>query len=96
MSFRTIPFLALLALLVGALFPPAARSVDEKDLLPVDQAFALEAKAESRDRILLTWRIAPGYYLYRHRIHAEGLAGGTLALPPGPLTVSTNTRESCS
>ena len=83
MSFRTIPFLALLALLVGALFPPAARAVDEKDLLPVDQAFALEAKAESRDRILLTWRIAPGYYLYRHRIHAEGLPGGTLALPPG-------------
>ena len=60
-----------------------ARAVDEKDLLPVDQAFALQAKATAPDRIELTWKIAPGYYLYRHRASVEGLEGGSLAMPDG-------------
>ncbi|UHQ20787.1 protein-disulfide reductase DsbD [Lysobacter sp. KIS68-7] len=74
-----------LALLVGAsaLHAPNARAVDEKDLLPVDQAFALSAKAVSRDRIELSWRIAPGYYLYRQRTSVEGIEGGVLSMPEG-------------
>ena len=75
--------LAMLALLGAMLLPGVAQAVDEKDLLPVDQAFAMTATAATRDRIELRWRIAPGYYLYRHRIRAEGLANGALALPPG-------------
>lgn len=75
--------LATLALLVALVFPPEARAVDEKDLLPVDQAFALQATATSRDHVELRWRIAPGYYLYKHRIHAEGLVDGRLSLPQG-------------
>jgi len=79
---------ATLALLFAglSLFAPRdARAVDERDLLPVDQAFALEAKAASRERIDLTWRVAPGYYLYRHRIAVEstGFDDGSLALPKG-------------
>ena len=74
-----------LALLVAAVatHAPAARAVDEKDLLPVDQAFALQAHAIAHDRIALTWKIAPGYYLYRQRTSAEGIAGGVLDMPPG-------------
>jgi thiol:disulfide interchange protein DsbD len=45
--------------------------VDESDLLPVDQAFALSTKAVSRERIEFTWAIAPGYYLYRERIKIQ-------------------------
>ena len=62
-----------------------ARAVDEKDLLPVDQAFALQAKATAPDRIELTWKIAPGYYLYRHRTSVESadFAGASLQMPPG-------------
>lgn len=60
-----------------------ARAVDESQLLPVDQAFALQAKATAADRIELTWKIAPGYYLYRHRASVEGLEGGSLAMPDG-------------
>ena len=48
-----------------------ALAVDESDLLPVDQAFALRASAPARDRIELSWRIADGYYLYKHRIAAQ-------------------------
>ncbi|MCL1531281.1 protein-disulfide reductase DsbD family protein [Xanthomonas nasturtii] len=76
-------FAAPLALLAPA---PAQAAVTEADLLPVDQAFALSATADSRDRIALSWKIAPGYYLYRHRISVksgQGFAAGELALPEG-------------
>ncbi len=69
-----------------ALAAPAAQAVSEADLLPVDQAFALSAQADSRDSIGLSWKIAPGYYLYRHRISVksgQGFAAGELALPEG-------------
>lgn len=72
------------ALLVAA---PQARAVDEADLLPVDEAFALSASAPQRDAIALRWRIAPGYYLYKHRISVaaagDAFAAGALQLPPG-------------
>lgn len=48
--------------------PVAAQAVNESDLLPVDQAYRLSATAIGRDRIEFTWRIAPGYYLYKHRM----------------------------
>ncbi|MCC4620991.1 protein-disulfide reductase DsbD [Xanthomonas cassavae CFBP 4642] len=69
-----------------ALVAPAAQAVSEADLLPVDQAFALSAQADSRDSIALQWKIAPGYYLYRHRIgvkSGQGFAAGELTLPEG-------------
>lgn len=75
--------LAAFALLLAAL---PVRAVDERDLLPVDQAFVLQARAESRERIVLTWTIAEGYYLYRHRMDAlpqGGFVREDFALPPG-------------
>ena len=53
-------------------FVAPAQAVDEKDLLPVDEAFALSASATARGRIELHWKIAEGYYLYRHRIGVAG------------------------
>src|SRR5689334_4170017 len=67
-------------------FGGAQAAVDEKDLLPVDQAFALAASAPARDRVQLQWTIADGYYLYRHRIAVtaqDGTPLGTLQLPAG-------------
>jgi thiol:disulfide interchange protein DsbD len=75
---------AALALAVAGL--GVAQAVDEKDLLPVDQAFALSTSAPSRDRVQLQWAIAEGYYLYRHRIAVaaqDGTPLGTLLLPAG-------------
>ncbi len=85
---RSVAGLALLALAAVLLaFAPRARAVDEADLLPVDQAFALSAAAPQRERIELQWKIAPGYYLYRHRIAVQvesgGFAAGALQLPRG-------------
>lgn len=74
---------APLALLILAL-APAAGAVDESDLLPIDEAFALSAVASERGRVEFTWRIADGYYLYRHRMGVEPVGGG---FEPGPLAL---------
>ncbi|MDQ2701722.1 MAG: cytochrome C biogenesis protein, partial [Pseudomonadota bacterium] len=64
-----------------------ALAIDESQLLPVDQAFALQASAPRPDRIELSWKIADGYYLYRHRTSVEVQGGGFVAtelqLPDG-------------
>jgi len=77
--------LAVAALL--ALFAAPAAAVDPDDLLPVDQAFVLTASAPSRDRIELDWKIADGYYLYRHRTSAApagaGFTADALRMPDG-------------
>jgi thiol:disulfide interchange protein DsbD len=74
---------ALCALLVLSL---PAWAVSEKDLLPVDEAFGLTAQARDRDRVEISWKIAPGYYLYRHRTTVKAEAGfdaEALQLPAG-------------
>ena len=79
--------LALAALLAGlGLAGPASAAINPDDLLPVDEAFALTTEATSSDRIALHWRIADGYYLYRHRIGVQadaGFAAQALQLPKG-------------
>ncbi|HEU0152893.1 MAG TPA: protein-disulfide reductase DsbD [Arenimonas sp.] len=71
----------LLAALAALLLAPTARAVDESDLLPIDEAFALTARATDRGRIEFAWDIAPGYYLYRHRTGVELAEGGFKANP---------------
>src|SRR5690606_22498537 len=77
--------LLVLAALLGAL-APATAAIDPDDLLPVDEAFALQAQADSPDAIAIDWRIADGYYLYRHRTSVQadaGFAAQALQMPPG-------------
>ncbi|WP_457096880.1 protein-disulfide reductase DsbD domain-containing protein [Lysobacter sp. P5_B9] len=57
---------------------------DQNNLLPVEQAFVLEAQATSVDRIALRWKIAPGCYLYRHQIRVQSDAGFTAQAPQIP------------
>ncbi|CAN5606253.1 protein-disulfide reductase DsbD [soil metagenome] len=77
--------LALLALCAWTLLATAA--VDPDQLLPVDEAFVLRVEAPSVERVAVSWAIAEGYYLYRHRTAVEVIAGaseaGTLRLPAG-------------
>src|SRR5690606_33193269 len=77
-----LPGFALLALLAL----PASAAVNPDDLLPVDQAFAVEARASDPGAIAIHWKIADGYYLYRHRTSVtadKGFAAGELQLPNG-------------
>ncbi|WP_282297873.1 protein-disulfide reductase DsbD domain-containing protein [Stenotrophomonas sp. PS02289] len=74
------------ALCALALMSLPAWAVSEKDLLPVDQAFALSAQARDRDRIEVRFDIAPGYYLYRHRTTVKSdasFSAEALQMPAG-------------
>ncbi|MCX7563108.1 protein-disulfide reductase DsbD [Xanthomonadaceae bacterium XH05] len=74
---------ALLPLLAAA----PALAFDESDLLPVDEAFVLEATAPQAGEVQFRFAIAEGYYLYRHRFAAQpldpGASAGALQLPAG-------------
>lgn len=74
----------LLVLLTLPLFAPAK---DPSDLLPVQQAFRLEATLAEPGRVSLRWQIAPDYYLYKQRIKFRtdqpGLTLAAAELPPG-------------
>lgn len=51
--------------------------------LPANQAFIFTSNVERDDRANITWQVAPGYYLYRDRIHIKG-GDGVLATPTFP------------
>ncbi|BAU50357.1 thiol:disulfide interchange protein [Sulfurifustis variabilis] len=61
--------LPLLLLLVSGL----AAAAGEDELLEPDQAFALTTRAVDASTVEASWRIAPGYYLYRDKFKFESL-----------------------
>lgn len=76
---------ATLALFFGFIHPVLA--VSEADLLPVEQAYPLTAKAVSANEIQISWQISKGYYLYKHRFAISAtepsVIVGDLILPAG-------------
>ncbi len=87
-KFRTVFCLTGLALAFAAfaqgLLGPSS---NQDQFLPVDEAFVFTASADGAEQLLLDWQVAPGYYLYRHRVSAKtstpGFALGEIALPAG-------------
>ncbi|HEU0224203.1 MAG TPA: protein-disulfide reductase DsbD [Steroidobacteraceae bacterium] len=87
-SFRTVLLAFCLALSTAAgaqgLLGPTG---NQDQFLPVDEAFRFAASADGGAQLALDWQIAPGYYLYRHRVSAktatEGFALGEVAMPAG-------------
>jgi len=76
--------LAVLLACLAALLPAATRAADLSDLLPVDEAYVVTAKAPERGRIEIHFQIAKGYYLYRHRF---GVSGVDSAFKYNPLQI---------
>ncbi|WP_240125420.1 protein-disulfide reductase DsbD family protein [Thermomonas alba] len=79
-------WLATLALAAGLPAAAPARAAIVGELPPVDSVFVLSARATAPDRIEVRWKIADGYYLYRHRTSVQaraGFTGAVLALPDG-------------
>ncbi|HHW4681811.1 MAG TPA: protein-disulfide reductase DsbD family protein [Xylella sp.] len=56
--------------------------MSQTDLLPVEQAFVVGVKASARHHITVHWKIADGYYLYRHRISVRILNDGAFKGDP--------------
>ena len=68
---KAISKAALAVLLAWLALSPLARAADLSDLLPVDEAYVLTAKAVDRNRVEFHFKIAKGYYLYRHRFGVQ-------------------------
>ena len=73
------------ALAENPFIKPQGKAVD---LLPVDQAFVFEGAKKDGDTVQLSWKITPGYYLYRHMFKVSvdapsGIAPPALNLPDG-------------
>lgn len=88
MNFRNNPlFVPFAALILTVFFGASAFAIDPDELLPVDDAFAISAVAENRQAVKVSWTVADGYYLYRHRLsfipETPGLALGEPLLPRG-------------
>ena len=84
------PMAAWLVIVLGlATWLPSSAQINPDDLLPVEDAFAMEAFLDGDD-VVLQWQIADGYYLYRHAFRtdrlSEGLQLGDLEIPTGELT----------
>jgi len=78
----------LLMLLVLLQATPLRAQINPADLLPVEQAFALQAELSDDQRSLqLNWAIADGYYLYKHAFRFDpsddGLVFGEPAISEG-------------
>ncbi len=64
------------------LFASQTFAVDSADLLPPERAFQFSSKVKTADRLLLSWDIANGYYLYRHKFKFVSLTSGIKAGEP--------------
>ena len=80
----------IIALLLLIFWLPVSAQINPDDLLPVEDAFALQAQA-GEEAVILRWQIADGYYLYRHAFRVdttdEDLTLGEPLIPPGEATV---------
>jgi thiol:disulfide interchange protein DsbD len=54
----------------------AQEGLDDEELLMPDQAFRIQAKTDGPEHLLVEWKIADGYYLYRDKIRFESSTGG--------------------
>ncbi len=75
-----------LLLLLSLLALPFTSAVSEQPL-PPDEAFRFSAEAIDANTIRAEWKLAPGYYLYRHKVSfesgTEGITLGEATLPKG-------------
>ena len=64
---------------------PLGAQLDPREILTVDEAFALSAELSDDGFLVATWRMPDGYYLYRHRFKFSGGDGalGTPMIPDG-------------
>ena len=94
---RYAPILNWLRLLVALLaFGTAGRSVAADEFLEPDQAFKVTARALDERTIEVSFKVAPGYYLYREQLkfEASGATLGAPVLPPGKLKFDETFRKS--
>lgn len=73
--------IALVAAMAISALGVQPRAAAETQLLNVDAAFDLAEVRYGDSRLAVVWKIAPGYYLYRERIHAAAVGQEAASLP---------------
>jgi thiol:disulfide interchange protein DsbD len=73
-----------LAALLLLLLSPTLAAAPEDELLEPDQAFRLSTRTVSETTLEVSWKIAPGYYMYRDKFQFEALDGTQLKAPVIP------------
>ena len=80
-------FLLMLSPIVLAIVAGSLPAADADNLLPVEQAFKVEAKAVDRGSVRFDFKIADDYYLYRERVKVKSndasVTLGALDMPDG-------------
>lgn len=71
----------IISLLIITFFSISAIAETQKPL-PGNQAFALTSELVNAHQIVLTWQIAPGYYLYQDRLKVQALNTSKAAIAP--------------
>jgi thiol:disulfide interchange protein len=67
-------------------FPERGNILDAPRFLPVDDAFRFYVSIDSADKLIVHWRIAPDYYLYKDKFRfSVALAPETGSLGPVPV-----------
>lgn len=63
--------------------------------LPNEQAFSFSVSADKTNRLLLEWRVAPGYYLYSKRMHITTTPDSAIdvRIPQGHIKYSADQAE---
>jgi len=84
--FIALGLLAAAAPFAAPVTDPWARPSGEP--LTAEAAFQLQPPEREKTGLRLQWDIAPGYYLYRERLHFEVLAPAGARLPPANLPVA--------
>jgi len=70
-------------------FVTTAWAMDSEELLEPDEAFQFTATIKNADKLLLSWDIADGYYLYRQKFKlvslTPGMKSGEPVFPAGQI-----------
>lgn len=72
--------------------PEASATTWNDDFLPADQAFQLNVLRKASGFIQVSWRIAPGYYLYRDKISVRS-TNPTESIPKLQLPAGTQKND---
>ncbi len=76
----------LLVVGICTLLPGSIFAIDENQLLPSEEAFAASITATQPDELTINWKIAEGYYLYKHAFRFAAVSDDiSLGKPKIPL-----------
>ena len=84
-STRWTLFLVFLLTAIVLSFPAPTQALSESDFLPPDKAFSMSARMTGPDVLEVSWKIAPGYYMYHEQFVFAAEPSGVL--PPGAVRI---------